>query len=252
MCSFDFTAGGPAELTARAGQSLRLAPRRLQPRVRGWVLASDGTSVGLLPTAYVKIRGAVPAGGVPTGPGVAAGSGVVPAAAAGGALGQPVSQPTAVPAPSPVKTSPVAAAGAEEKAGGAATVQVTQQACSAPTAAAPATEAKPGCCRSKAAATTAPVHAPAAISASTTAPSPNPASAPASASLATTPAAAPAAAPAPAPAPAPAETSCDRVAALVSQLPSNVSVVEVDSAAVPAVSLKAAGPSESASEAAQQ
>ncbi|XP_037084731.1 probable peroxisomal membrane protein PEX13 [Pollicipes pollicipes] len=61
VCVYDFSGSGAGELNARAGQPLRLAPRRLQPRVRGWVLASDGNTVGLVPAAYVKIRGLVPA-----------------------------------------------------------------------------------------------------------------------------------------------------------------------------------------------
>ena len=240
VCSFDFTAGGPAELTVRAGQSLRLAPRRLQPRVRGWVLASDGSSAGLLPAAYVKIRGAVPAGGLPTGPGVGAGPSMVPTAAAAAVAGQSASQPapgpadvgvTAAPTPTAAVVAPVAA-GAEQKAGdcsGRAAVEATERTCPAVTTTTAAAEIESDGCRSKAA--TAPVHAPASTP---TAPAPA------------------AAATSPTPAPSLSEASCDRLAVMASQLPSNVKMVEVDPATVSVTSLKAAGRAESAAAAAQK
>ncbi|XP_077545451.1 peroxisomal biogenesis factor 13 isoform X4 [Haemaphysalis longicornis] len=61
VAQFDFQADGPNELSLVTGQELRLAPRELQPRVRGWLLASvDGTRVGLVPANYVKVLGARP------------------------------------------------------------------------------------------------------------------------------------------------------------------------------------------------
>jgi len=55
---YDFEAGSTGELSIRAGQRLRLAPKELQPSVRGWILGStDGTAVGLIPANYIKILG---------------------------------------------------------------------------------------------------------------------------------------------------------------------------------------------------
>jgi hypothetical protein len=44
-------------LPFRARQQLRIAPKHLQPQVRGWLLAScdDGQRIGLAPINYVKI-----------------------------------------------------------------------------------------------------------------------------------------------------------------------------------------------------
>uniref|UniRef100_G3MSD5 Peroxisomal membrane protein PEX13 n=1 Tax=Amblyomma maculatum TaxID=34609 RepID=G3MSD5_AMBMU len=56
VAQYDFRAEGPNELALTAGQELRIAPRELQPRVRGWLLASvDGSRVGLVPANYVKV-----------------------------------------------------------------------------------------------------------------------------------------------------------------------------------------------------
>lgn len=66
VAQFDFQADGPNELSLVAGQELRLAPKELQPRVRGWLLASvDGTRVGLVPANYVKVLGARPPAATP-------------------------------------------------------------------------------------------------------------------------------------------------------------------------------------------
>jgi peroxin-13 len=55
---YDFEAGSAGELSVRAGQRLRLAPKELQPSVRGWILGSaDGKEVGLVPANYIKILG---------------------------------------------------------------------------------------------------------------------------------------------------------------------------------------------------
>ncbi|XP_039893118.1 probable peroxisomal membrane protein PEX13 [Simochromis diagramma] len=44
---YDFTAASQEELSMRAGEMLNLAPKELQPRVRGWLLASvDGETTG--------------------------------------------------------------------------------------------------------------------------------------------------------------------------------------------------------------
>ncbi|KAL3972471.1 hypothetical protein ACER0C_025820 [Sarotherodon galilaeus] len=44
---YDFTAASQEALSMRAGEMLNLAPKELQPRVRGWLLASvDGETTG--------------------------------------------------------------------------------------------------------------------------------------------------------------------------------------------------------------
>ena len=45
------------ELSIAKGQTIRLAPKHLQPRVRGWLLASYEGSSGLVPANYIKILG---------------------------------------------------------------------------------------------------------------------------------------------------------------------------------------------------
>lgn len=56
VANYDFTAGSEQELSFRTGQTLRLAPRGLQPRVRGWILAStDRQHIGLVPANYIRI-----------------------------------------------------------------------------------------------------------------------------------------------------------------------------------------------------
>ena len=45
------------ELSFVAGQHLILAPKDQQPSVQGWLLASNGKNVGLVPANYVKILG---------------------------------------------------------------------------------------------------------------------------------------------------------------------------------------------------
>ena len=53
---YDFNAGSEQELSFRVGQTLRLAPRSLQPRVKGWLLAAiDRQHIGLVPANYVRI-----------------------------------------------------------------------------------------------------------------------------------------------------------------------------------------------------
>lgn len=56
QADYDFNAGNEQELSFRAGQTLRLAPRSLQPRVKGWMLAgTDSKHTGLVPANYIKI-----------------------------------------------------------------------------------------------------------------------------------------------------------------------------------------------------
>lgn len=56
QAEYDFSAGNEQELSFRAGQTLRLAPRSLQPRIKGWLLAGiDGQHTGLVPANYIKI-----------------------------------------------------------------------------------------------------------------------------------------------------------------------------------------------------
>ncbi|KAH7720811.1 PRX-13 protein [Aphelenchoides avenae] len=54
---YDFNASNQQELSFRASELLRVAPKSEQPKVRGWLLASseDGARIGLVPINYVKI-----------------------------------------------------------------------------------------------------------------------------------------------------------------------------------------------------
>ncbi|XP_068208883.1 uncharacterized protein [Palaemon carinicauda] len=54
---YSFQAGSRKELSFQTGQSLFLAPKDLQPQVRGWLLASNGNEMGLVPANYIKILG---------------------------------------------------------------------------------------------------------------------------------------------------------------------------------------------------
>ncbi|KAJ7987442.1 hypothetical protein DPEC_G00326520 [Dallia pectoralis] len=55
---FDFVAVSEEEISMNAGDMLNLAPKELQPRVRGWLLASvDGQATGLVPANYVRVLG---------------------------------------------------------------------------------------------------------------------------------------------------------------------------------------------------
>lgn len=58
VAEYPFEPMGDRELELKPGQVVRLAPSKLQPAdVRGWVLASDGFKIGLIPTNYIKIKG---------------------------------------------------------------------------------------------------------------------------------------------------------------------------------------------------
>jgi len=52
-----FTSEQSGEVDLQAGEMVRLAPRHLQPRVRGWLLASSNTGQGLVPANYLQILG---------------------------------------------------------------------------------------------------------------------------------------------------------------------------------------------------
>ncbi|NWX92059.1 PEX13 protein, partial [Nothoprocta ornata] len=55
---YDFNALSEEEISFRAGDMLKLAPKEQQPKIRGWLLASyDGQTTGLVPANYVKILG---------------------------------------------------------------------------------------------------------------------------------------------------------------------------------------------------
>lgn len=54
---YDFNTTREQELPLREGTELVLAPRHLQPRVRGWLLGTDGKKVGLIPANYINIIG---------------------------------------------------------------------------------------------------------------------------------------------------------------------------------------------------
>ncbi|NWV22149.1 PEX13 protein, partial [Origma solitaria] len=55
---YDFNALSEEEISFRAGDMLKLAPKEQQPKIRGWLLASyDGQTTGLVPANYIKILG---------------------------------------------------------------------------------------------------------------------------------------------------------------------------------------------------
>ncbi|XP_076440704.1 peroxisomal membrane protein PEX13-like [Babylonia areolata] len=54
---YNFTGQGEEELSFSAGQQLILAPKELQPQVRGWLLASWRGRKGLVPYNYIKVLG---------------------------------------------------------------------------------------------------------------------------------------------------------------------------------------------------
>ncbi|XP_009955315.1 PREDICTED: peroxisome biogenesis factor 13, partial [Leptosomus discolor] len=55
---YDFSALSEEEISFRAGDILKLAPKEQQPKIRGWLLASyDGQTTGLVPANYIKILG---------------------------------------------------------------------------------------------------------------------------------------------------------------------------------------------------
>ncbi|CAG2105762.1 unnamed protein product [Medioppia subpectinata] len=55
---YNFQTDNPRELPFTVGHKIIVAPKELQPRVRGWLLATiDGQKVGLIPANYVRIVG---------------------------------------------------------------------------------------------------------------------------------------------------------------------------------------------------
>jgi len=54
---YQFDTDREGELPVQEGQTIRLAPKHLQPRVRGWLLGCCGELVGLVPANYMKILG---------------------------------------------------------------------------------------------------------------------------------------------------------------------------------------------------
>jgi len=54
---YKFETDREGELGLGEGQTIRLAPKHLQPRVRGWLLACYEGSVGLVPANYIQILG---------------------------------------------------------------------------------------------------------------------------------------------------------------------------------------------------
>lgn len=58
IAEYSFDTVQDRELPLKPGQRIRLAPSKFQPPdVKGWVLASDGVKIGLVPTNYIKIVG---------------------------------------------------------------------------------------------------------------------------------------------------------------------------------------------------
>jgi len=59
---YDFNTDRDEELSVQAGQTIKLAPKNLQPRVRGWLLAANEdreglVRTGLVPANYIEILG---------------------------------------------------------------------------------------------------------------------------------------------------------------------------------------------------
>eukprot|EP00092_Neocalanus_flemingeri_P008508 GFUD01009165.1.p1 GENE.GFUD01009165.1~~GFUD01009165.1.p1 ORF type:complete len:381 (+),score=94.95 GFUD01009165.1:51-1193(+) len=54
---YQFSTDREGELTVQEGQTIRLAPKHLQPRVRGWLLGCSDGAVGLVPANYIQILG---------------------------------------------------------------------------------------------------------------------------------------------------------------------------------------------------
>lgn len=52
---YDFVGSSSKEVSFRANQRLIVAPKELQPAIRGWLLASDGKVTGLVPANYIEI-----------------------------------------------------------------------------------------------------------------------------------------------------------------------------------------------------
>ncbi|XP_046374823.2 peroxisomal membrane protein PEX13-like [Haliotis rufescens] len=54
----DFRASNNTEISFTAGQMINIAPKEMQPKVRGWLLGcADGSNTGLLPANYLKVLG---------------------------------------------------------------------------------------------------------------------------------------------------------------------------------------------------
>lgn len=53
----EFSSDQSGEVNLQPGEMVRLAPRHLQPRVRGWLLASSAAGQGLVPANYLQILG---------------------------------------------------------------------------------------------------------------------------------------------------------------------------------------------------
>lgn len=58
VAEYDFAAQSSDELTFKQGTVLTVAPKELQPHIRGWLLASvDGQKTGIVPANYVRVLG---------------------------------------------------------------------------------------------------------------------------------------------------------------------------------------------------
>lgn len=58
VAEYDFEAEGEEELSFHRGQYITIAPKELQPKIRGWLLACvDGKQQGYIPANYVKVLG---------------------------------------------------------------------------------------------------------------------------------------------------------------------------------------------------
>ncbi|CAC5414516.1 PEX13 [Mytilus coruscus] len=55
---YDYKAENEGELSFSVGQEIKVAPKEIQPRIKGWLLASvDGQKIGIIPGNYVKVLG---------------------------------------------------------------------------------------------------------------------------------------------------------------------------------------------------
>ncbi|XP_071146230.1 peroxisomal membrane protein PEX13-like [Mytilus edulis] len=55
---YDYKSENEGELSFSVGQEIKVAPKEIQPRIKGWLLASvDGQKTGIIPGNYVKVLG---------------------------------------------------------------------------------------------------------------------------------------------------------------------------------------------------
>jgi peroxin-13 len=58
VAEYDFSGQSDDELSFKQGATITVAPKEVQPNIRGWLLASlNGQKIGLIPANYVRILG---------------------------------------------------------------------------------------------------------------------------------------------------------------------------------------------------